>query len=156
MDNTETTSPIRLDFKSERKVVVTPSDENRFVLAEREAAQACQYAENLTEFSTAFQACLLHLREWAEAHADDVRGCYVSVGMEGIKAFVVMSGTAYRYDLDASINALDREIAQKFPFVIVDVLQLPETGPDSLSTFFSTSSAIQVYDGNRRIAPREG
>jgi hypothetical protein len=151
-----TQSPIQLDFRSERKVVVTPKDENRFVLAEREAAQACQHANSLAEFSESFQGFLVHLREWSEAHADNVKACYVSVGMEGIKAFLVVVGEHYRYDLDDMINALDVEIANKFPIIIVDVLQIQETGQDSLSTFFSPTNAMQVYDGTRGGSPREG
>ncbi len=53
--------PIHLNFQSVQQVVVHPEDENRFMMTAKEAARACELAQNAKELRDQFTQFILYL-----------------------------------------------------------------------------------------------
>lgn len=138
-------APLRLDFKSERRVVVVTEDEDRFVTTSRQAALACRHAEDQEDWSEEFQAFLGRIHEWCKLHKSLIDRAYVAFGEEGLKVFLVTKGTDYCSELDDPAGALDSELPEEFPRCPADVMHLPNRPLEALNTFFSPPEALQLY-----------
>jgi hypothetical protein len=64
---------------------------------------------------------------------------------EGLMLFILTKGASYRFDLDDMVSDLDIELAQRFPRCPTEVSQLPDTPVESLSSFFDSGKALQLY-----------
>ena len=148
-DRLAVSPPIRLSFRSEQRVVVEPDDKDRFIITMREAAQACQQAEDNKEWEDAFQEFLVDLEQWGESHSDRVRSVYVYIGDGTLNILVGNNLDEYDSDLDDTLSDLDISLVQKFPWLVADVMQIPgEVRPR-----IPFEKAILVYgDGKRTSA----
>jgi hypothetical protein len=137
--------PIRLDFESVQRVLVTDDNGDRWLTTVREAAQACRSALDQQEWKEQFQSFLGHIYEWSKKHADIVFAAYVGVSSEGLTGVIVTKGTEYRLDFDDEVTKLDIELAEKFPDCRADILQSPEGEPEGRIPYISLDRALQVY-----------
>jgi hypothetical protein len=146
--------PVQLHYDC-GQVVVTPQDEDRFVLAARQAVSACQGAvvvdRLVNQFKTDF---LARLHRWCIEHQASVQGCYVpyppSCGC-AIKVFIVARAVAFDLDLSDAIADLELDLdSAGWPS---DVLQIATGGLEELQVFFDPEQSIQVCDnGNGSTA----
>src|SRR4051812_28591042 len=91
--------PIRLDFQSVQKVVVTDHNSgDRWVTTVREAASACRSALDHKEWKEQFEAFLAHIHHWAKEHADIVAAAFVGISSEGLTGVLITKGAEYRLD----------------------------------------------------------
>ena len=137
--------PIRLDFQSVQKVIVSDDHGDRWVTTVREAALACRSVQGFKEWEQEFEAFLGHIHEWAKAHADIVSAAFVGISSEGLTGVILTKGQEYRLDFDDEVTTLDIELAQRFPNCRADVLQSPEGEPESRIPYISLERAMQVY-----------
>jgi hypothetical protein len=150
--------PVQLHYDG-GQVVVTPEDQDRFVLAARQAVSACQGAvvvdRMVNQFKTDF---LSRLHAWCIEHRPSVRACYVpyppSCGC-AIKVFVVVKKSVFDLDLSDSVADLEASLdAAGWP---CDILQIATGLPEELQAFFDPEQSIQVCDdGNGGPASAEG
>lgn len=140
-----TLRPIQLDFRSERPVVVVPEDEDRFVVTSKEAARACRSAANEQEWKTEFNSFLTNVHDWCKKHSGSIDNAYLSLGDEGLKLFLATNGDEYDFSLDDDVAKLGIDLTNTFPGCPVDVLHVPNTSLTELRSFFSPSTAIQLY-----------
>lgn len=150
MPTRNTVEPIRIGFgELMRPVVVTPENRDRFVITSEEAARACHQADleknKLREWQMHFERYLAHLNAWARDRTDIVSRIYVAAGPDGLQAFIVTPGNEYCFELDDPITELDMEILTKFPDCPSHVMQIPEDPADSVDSFFSADTALQVH-----------
>ena len=145
MTAAESLEPLRLHFKSERRVVVTTDDEDRFVTTARQAALACRRAQDEQEWKEEFQRFLGFINAWCEDHSEGIVRAYLGFGDEGLKVFLITKGDEYRFDLDELVARLDSELAVKFPGCPADLMHLPDRPLDALRSFFSPPKALQLY-----------
>lgn len=137
--------PLWLDFRSEQKVVVVPEDEDRFVVTSQEAARACRRVANEQEWKTEFNSFLTNVHNWCKKHSQSIDGAYLSFGDEGLKLFLATNGDEYDFSLDDDVAKLGVDLTNTFPGCPVDVLHVPHTSLKELRSFFSPSTAIQLY-----------
>jgi hypothetical protein len=141
------TGPIHLDFKSVQQVVVHPEDQDRFTMTAREAAQACQRAQNDKDFEEEFKRMLVRVREWAQAHEDAVVAAYVYTGDGQLNVLMATQGPGFRSDLSDDLTELDLSLVDEFPWLVAEVMQRPA---DAVAARGPLENAIQVYgDGSR-------
>jgi hypothetical protein len=138
--------PIHLKYDA-GKVVVTPEDEDRFVMASQQAVAACQNVLAFDRFVSQFREDFLtRLRAWCEEHSAHVRSCFVpfSLGGKCIKVFVVSEAARFDFDLSDSIADLEMKLADDgWP---CDILQIAAGEPEELQVFFDPEESIQVYE----------
>jgi len=126
--------------------VVEPEDENRFLLTAREAAGASAQTQNDKELLKEFNDLLIRVHAWCENHADSVVAAYV-YGRNGLLNVVICTvGEHYRFDLDDAVTDLDLSLAQHYPSLASQVIQIPETARKGN---LSLEKALIVYgDGS--------
>lgn len=145
--------PIQLHYAG-GQVVVTPEDQDRFVLASQHAVSACQNAVLLGRVADQFRTQFLgKLIEWCKSHRDRVRACYVPFPSCGctIKVFVVARSETFDFVLSDWIADLEVECdSAGWPS---DILQIASGLPEELQVFFDPEQSIQVCDdGNGSTA----
>ena len=140
-----TLQPLRLDFRSERTVVVVPEDEDRFVVTSKEAARACRRVADEQEWKTEFNSFLTNVHDWCKKHSGSLDGAYLSFGDEGLKLFLATDGEEYDFSLDDEVARFSIDLANEFPGCPVDVLHVPNASLRDFRSFFSPSTAIQLY-----------
>jgi hypothetical protein len=138
--------PIRLDFQSVQKVIITDDEAgDRWMTTVKEAAQACRSDLEQKEWKEEFESFLGHIYEWAKGHSDIVTAAYVGVSSEGLTGVIITKGREYRFDFDDEVTNLDIELAQTFSNCRADILQSPEGEPESRIPYISMNRAVQVY-----------
>jgi len=146
--------PVQLHYDG-GQVVVTPEDNDRFVLAARQAVSACQGAVVVDRLVNQFKADFLaKLHKWCMDHRASVQACYVpyppSCGC-AIKIFIVARGNVLDFDLSDAIA--DLEVDLDWAGWPSDVLQIATGLPEELQVFFDPEQSIQVCDdGNGSTA----
>ena len=101
--------PIQLRYNG-GQVVVTPDDQDRFVMASRQAVSACQNALAVTRLVEQFKSELLgRLHQWCAHHAGQVQSCYVPFLESGscINAFIVAKSAKFDFALSDAIADLE-------------------------------------------------
>ncbi len=147
---TPSSRPIRLNFRSERRVVVVPEDEDRFVVTMREAAQACKQAQDDKEWKDAFDSFLIYLENWAEDHANQIESVFVNVADGALNILICTAAESYNVDLDDLITDLDLSLVKEFPWLVAEVMQVPGSVQGDRIPY---EKAILVYgDGKRTQA----
>jgi hypothetical protein len=145
-DRTTSAGPIRLNYRSVQQVVVEKADEDRFLMTAREAARACEQAQDVKELLEQFKAFLVYLRDWCEKHAADLCAAYAYPGDGFLNVLLCTKGEGYRFDLDDAVTELDIDIARQFSWLAAEVLQAPERAREGHP---SIEKAIIVYgDGS--------
>jgi hypothetical protein len=149
--------PIQLHYAG-GQVVVTPEDQDRFVLASQHAVSACQNAVVLGRLINQFRTEFLgKLHEWCKDHSGSVRACYVPFPSCGctIKVFIVARSETFDFELSDLIADLEMEYdSAGWP---CDILQIATGLPEELQVFFDPEQSIQVCDdGNGSTASAQG
>jgi hypothetical protein len=145
-DRAISAGPIHLDVRSVQQVVVHPQDENRFMMTAKEAAKACERAQNEKELREQFSEFLLYLRGWCERHAGRIRAAYVYSGDGFLNVLICTNGADYRFDFDDAVTQFDIDLTRQFDWLSAEVMQVPETAREG---HISLEKAILVYgDGS--------
>jgi len=148
MGTTSRQKPIRLHFKSAETVVVETDEEDRFVILEKEAAQACKQAQQGRQWAEQWREFLHHIHEWCKTHSDVIDVGGVMVGDSALNVLLFIKGHEYNWDIEDIIADLDLDLSQKFPACCAEVMQVPNQ-PD-LKAGISQEELLVVYgDGNR-------
>ena len=140
------TEPIRLHFRDlDTRIVVTPDDNDRFVTTSSEAAQACKMAQDALRWNQEFEALLKHIHDWCAKHEERIANAFLSFSSDGLKLFLLTRGSKYRFDFDDAVSDFDIELDEKFKNCPSEIMQLPETPVESLTSFFDPAKAFQLH-----------
>lgn len=143
---TKSAEPIRLHFQDiDTQILVTPDDQDRFVTTSSEAAKACRAAQNVLHWKQEFDAFLKYIHDWCAERTERVACAYLSFSSDGLKLFLLTHGSDYRFDFDDEVSDFDLELDKKFPNCPGEVMQLPETPVESLTSFFDPANAFQLH-----------
>ncbi len=141
---------IRLNFRSEERIVIEPDNKDLFVVTMREAASACSQAQDEKEFAVEFDRFLFHVHQWCEAHADRVQSGCIAIGDGVLNIFIRTKRDRFDFEFDETLSGLDIELVQEFPWLRGDVLQVPASAREDQAL---SQTAILVY-GDGSAAPR--
>ena len=147
----ECSAPLVLTFGSSERLEVIAEDRHRFYTTVSKAAEACKGAADTALWIEQFKDLLNDLHKWCKEHASSVENCYVSWTEGQLKVFVTTPGEDYQFDFDDAITDLEIRLASVYPDCSAAVIQLPESPPNELTSFFSPEEAIQTY-GKREPA----
>ncbi len=130
--------PIRLNFHERgRQVVVTPENEDRFMMTVQEAASILQQANQQVLFVGQFQLLLNALAAWLSKHRAKVFRSFLTVREGRLLFLVVRKQVRYDDPFDDSLTELDMQTAQddRFSLIELEVLALPNASPGSFNSF---------------------
>ncbi len=127
--------PIWLDWVNhERPVVVSPSNQDKFVLKMRDAVEACiaydpmRKTENaIDEITAAILGLLELLGKWSEDHHGSITNAFLTLRDGRLLFLVVMRETEYNKGLEDDLTSLDLKIAHSkhFEKIPLSVQALP-------------------------------
>lgn len=138
--------PIQLQYcEKDRKVVVTPSDNDRFVLSVEEAAMACRSMKQLLVFNDQFEHLLSHLAQWMEDHKSKIKKAFVTVRDAGLMFLLVQNQVRFDGEFEDILSDLDIEIAQnpEYSLIHLSVLALPNCSQEGYESFLSPTYTLE-------------
>lgn len=140
--------PLQLDYYADEgsQVIVTPQDEDRFLLSVQEAAEACRAGNKAILFKRQFGRLLKRLALWLGQYEEGVSRAFVTIRDAGLLFLVVQKTKAYDRDFENALTSLDIEIARdsNLDMVNLSVLALPSTSEDSYQSFAAPTFTL-VY-----------
>lgn len=145
-DIKEKVDAIQLDYQDrKRSVVVSPENQDRFVMTCERAIEACRLSESRNIFKSDIEKMVLHCQEWALAHAKSIRAIYVGPQEFHVIAFVVPVSDHFDFDLAEKVAELAHELTKKFPAARPDAIEVPGASADNLQRFVNLEEALLIY-----------
>jgi len=145
MQRVQGIDPVRLTFTDGDKcVVVTPKDNDRFVITVEAAIQACEAQQRPVRFRNQMEALLARLGQWLLEHRAEVKTGIVTVRNTDLLFIAVQRNSHYDRDLEDSLTDLDMEIAKdaEFDLVRLAVLAVPPMSQAGMSSFVCPQYAM--------------
>jgi hypothetical protein len=144
----ETSTPyIQLDYRRDGSIVVTPEDQDRFVMSMQEAVVACKDASQVLRYSRQFsQGLLPKLTTWLQDRRASVRKAFLTVRDGGLLLVVVRKESVYDAAFTDALTDLDVEIARdsSLDLILLDVLALPDVSDEGARSFLSPSRHREI------------
>jgi hypothetical protein len=125
-------------------VIVTPDDEDRFVLTAQSAVKACQdhvqQNESIKKFKSEF---IRPLMDWCESNAGRIHSTYIPIPIGYVQVFVV--GNSERFDFALGEDLANLELQLADAGWRVSILQIPLSSEEELKTYFDPDGALLIY-----------
>ena len=155
---TLTTFPsIQLQWnQKDRKVLITPADEDRFMVTVENAINACDAFQKSIHFDKQFRDLMDYLGQWLFNHAELVDRAYLTVREADLLFIIVQRQKHYNRRLEDQLTDLDLEISHNDDFDLIRfcVLALPKTSEEGVSSFLNPHVTPLVYRNARRRRSR--
>ncbi len=137
---TKRPSLILLREANNRQVVVTPRNNDAFVVTEEQAVLACRAHEKAHLFKTQFNGLLQLLGDWIQEHRGKLREASLTVRETDVLFLVVQKEKAFDEQLAADLTELDIEVADDAQYSLIDleVMAIPAVTNESVKAFLST------------------
>jgi hypothetical protein len=140
---------IRLDYTRDGSVLVTPSEQDRFVVSIQQAISACSNAETTLKYFRQFTEVLVpKLKEWLKARRPKVQRAFLTYRDGGLLLLVVRKQTPLDGEFTDELTKLDVEIANdpNLDLIRLDVLALPNVPDESVKSFLSPDRQRELAD----------
>jgi len=151
--------PLHLNSGDKREVVVTPADQDRFVLSAKAAANACKSAVDREleekEWQEYFKNFLNSIVQWADnwEFKSELSRILVAPCDAGLNLTIVTPKSGHQYQIEDSLTNLELDLFAKYPKCILRIVQLPELPTESLDAFFKVETSIQLYGDSPETPP---
>lgn len=142
--------PIQLKFEDAgRRVVVTPDDNDRYLLTVEQAILACNLMERVSGFQPRFEKMLSRLAAWLSDSRGAVDSAYVTIRDAGLLFLVVRKNTEYDREFEDALTELDLAVARDRDTsgITISMLALPKCSNASISGFLHPDYSLQ-YDAS--------
>jgi hypothetical protein len=128
---------ILLRHGDQREVCVETADEDRFLMTVESVVRACKAHGHIAEVGKQLRRLLRKLKDWLDAHPEDIREAYLTVRDSGLLFLVVREMKAFNDALEEALTDLDIDVAndEAFNLIRLSVLALPFTSEDSVKSF---------------------
>ena len=129
---------IQLDYKKDGSVVVTPKDQDRFVISVQEAVTACKDITQVRQFG---KYLLSMLTKWLQDNRAKARKAFLTVRDGGLLFLVIRKEAKYDAQFTDALTELDVAIARdaNLNMIQLDVLALPDVSDEGARSFLSPS-----------------
>ncbi len=141
---TATKGPVHLRFDG-GTVYITPRDSKRFQMTAKRAVETLQHQVELEQLIRRFESEYLPwLHNWCQEHQDKIKSCYLWVPTHhGLTVLVV--GTSGKYDFQLGDLISELAVSLQEAGWPSNILQIVDSEPDSLLTYFDPEASLQVY-----------
>jgi len=134
-----------VSFK-DKKVLVVPEDEDRFLVSVDAAVKACQAADKTLQFGRQFRDILLpRLGLWISDRADKLKKAYLTVREEGLLFVAILARAEYDRELEDDLSELDIAVARDPHLDLIDleVLALPNASDAAHASFLNPEATLE-------------
>ncbi len=158
MTRTETqkkTQAVQLNAQNpDQQVVITPPDQDRFVISCKKAIEACvkhHQSEKLMQADIA--KMIQHCRGWVSEHADLVGKSYVAPHGYKIVFYVAPPTEGFSFDLAEKVADLSYELKRTYQAVSCDAMAIPGGDDEAVKAFVDIETAFPMGGHGQREQP---
>lgn len=152
---TRVETPLELEFRDLREVIVTPEIREAFLARAQEAALACQSEEPFEIFERELKKLLGQVNSWCDERADTIqKAAFLALDGEP-RIILVTKGSEFRLELGREVAELDLLLSREYPGCPLDVFQIPERSHQTEEAFIQRG-AFLIYHGDRTRASGAG
>lgn len=140
MTQTAIENIIQLDCSKKGKVVVTPQEQDRFVLTVQQATAACLGIMPILQYREQFVEGLMpKLIGWLEDHRKQIHKAFLTIRDGGLMLLVVRNKAEFDREFTDELTTFDMEVAQDagLSAIRLDVLALPKVSDKGAMSFMS-------------------
>lgn len=149
----EKLNPVRLDWsEKDRKVIVAPKDNDKYMRTVEEAIEACKAYDNKIRFWEQFKIVLDDLGKWSKDRTQKLDHAFLTVQDAGLLFLVVTKRKTYDDMLESELTDLDLKIANDSDFtsISLSVQSLPSCSMDGISSFLNPEYTLELQLGAKR------
>lgn len=130
-----------LDDRDGRKVMVTKGGEDRFVVTQKQAVEACHTVSELGQSLTQFHELAKVLGEWINKHTARIFEARLAVGRSGLLFVVTQVAEEFDEVLMQELTELDIQVAnnESFNLITMNVLAIPRVSEEATTAFVQKS-----------------
>jgi hypothetical protein len=135
---------LRWDMK-EGLLIVTPEDQDRFVIKVRRAIELLKLAGRADEFQKQFGLLLRLLAQWLRERKKRVEKAFLTYRDGALSFVVVRSEAQYDDDFEDAVSDLDFGIARDadLDLIKMDAIALPPTSDTALQSFLDPGFTLE-------------
>lgn len=144
---------VQLDYAgSAPGVVVTPEDQDRFMLPMQAAIDGCRLMVEQDKVQRQFKVLLERLQEWARRHSADVLQVHLGFRDSRLLFLVERRSARFNRELEDELTELDIEIAREkqLDSISLQVLAIPGPSPESVASILAPGLVMTYRNAERR------
>ncbi len=127
-------------------IVVTPSDEDRFIINVGKAIELLRHHERQDKFKTQFNLLIKQLAAWLGRHTGRWERAFLTAGENTLRFIVVRKQVHFESDITDSLSDFGVEIANDpdLDLIKLSARALPLVADEELSSFLDPYFAIEL------------
>jgi hypothetical protein len=156
LEQSSSATVMQLTWKQrDGNLVVTPSDQDRFMVKIGRAIEILRVHQRQEQFSNQFNLLLKLLASWLEAHAVSWDRAFLTAGESTLRFIVVRKHVKCDDEITDALSDLGVEIANDpdFNLIKLSTRALPLASNEAIQSFLDCSFTIE-FNGNGTGAPR--
>jgi len=144
--NHSDTDPIQIDHNDgERQVIITPENQDRFVMTCAKAVEYCELSNSFNIFKSDLLKLMEHCAAWAGKNKDRIREVFVGPHEYRVGVFVIPQSEHFDVELAERVAELSHEIGRAYPAVRAEAIEVPGHSKESQRCFVNTDKMTPVY-----------
>lgn len=153
IEQSSSTAVMQLTWKQrDGSLVVTPSDQDRFMVKIGKAIEILRLHQRAEQFSSQFNLLLKRLAQWLEERAGTWERAFLTAGESTLRFIVVRKQVRVDEETTDALSDLGVEIANDpdFDLIKLSTRALPLASNEALESFLDSSFTIEFNgDGTR-------
>jgi hypothetical protein len=131
-------------------LLITPSDQDRFMVKIGKAIEILRQYERHKQFENQFNVLLKRLASWLDSHQDQWERAFLTAGESTLRFIVVRKQVRFQPEITDALSGLGIEIANDpdLDLIQLSTRALPLASEESLQSFLDSSFTIE-FDGDR-------
>lgn len=141
-------TPIQLLWhQKDGVIVVTPSDQDRFLVKVGKAIELLRQDKRRELFEKQFDLLVRQLAAWLERHSQKVDHAFLTAGESVLRFIVVRKETRFDSELTDALSDLSVAIANDpdLDLVKLSARALPQVSEEALQSFLDSSFTIEIH-----------
>ena len=130
---------------SGRSVLITPLDEDRFIVRGESVIRACNLTINAQLWWDELVAAMEEVSAWSHLRQGKLRDVVCDVGSAKVRFYFSTSGKQYDFDLADELTDLELKLHREFNLGYVEVMQIPH---DAMNRFAGDDARIVIWPRN--------
>ena len=159
MSTTGRRALVNLSFADDHaQVVVSPADDDRFVLSMHQAIEACRAWSDEEAFRAQVNLLIRRLARWIHVHQEKIRTSILTQCESGLLFVVVKNDLEFDRTLEDDLSDLELEVAKneaEFGLIHFDGMAVPPVDDTSLASMVG-DNALELKLGPPKNAQRPG
>jgi hypothetical protein len=140
--------PIQLKWEQrDGAIVVTPSDQDRFLVKVGKAIEILRQHEREQQFGRQFSVLMNRLAAWLKEHSEKCARAFLTAGESTLRFIVVRKAVQFDGEITDALSALGVEIANDpdLNLIKLSTRALPLASNEALQSFLDSDFLIEFH-----------